>query len=185
MVSACLLSRFSCVALFVTLWTESLQAPLSMGFPRQEYWSGLPCPPPGDLPDPGIRPASLMSLASAGGFFTTNTTWKPKMVSTKHKIILFLQDLPQSLSPCVLWFTCSTWPKITMLLTPPCLLGWTPIPCPTGQLPPPKRSSLAEIPAPSLATNSWLVSHPSPLLAWEPHVGRHPLSCPRLRSYEG
>ena len=45
----------------VTLWTVAHQAPLSMGFSRQKYWSGLPCSPPGDLPDPGIEPASLMS----------------------------------------------------------------------------------------------------------------------------
>ena len=44
--------------LFVILWTVDPQAPLSMGFSRQEYWSGLPCPPPGDLPDPGIKPGS-------------------------------------------------------------------------------------------------------------------------------
>ena len=50
-----LLSCFSCVQLFVTLWTVAGQAPLSMGFFRQEYWSGLLCPPPGDLPDPGIK----------------------------------------------------------------------------------------------------------------------------------
>ena len=50
------------------------QAPLSMGFSRQEYLSGLPCPPPGDLPDPENKPASLMSPALAGGFFTTSTT---------------------------------------------------------------------------------------------------------------
>ena len=54
---------FSRVQLFVTPWTVALQDPLSMGFSRQEYWSGLPCPPPGDLPDPGIEPESLMSLA--------------------------------------------------------------------------------------------------------------------------
>ena len=65
-----LLSRFSPVQLFVTLWTASHQAPLSMGFSRQEHWSGLPCLPPGDLPDPGIEPMSLMSLALAGRFFT-------------------------------------------------------------------------------------------------------------------
>ena len=53
-----LLSCFSRVQLFVTLWTVARQAPLSMGFSRQEYWSGLPCPPPGDLPDPGIQPRS-------------------------------------------------------------------------------------------------------------------------------
>ena len=53
-----LLSRFSCVGLCVTLWTVARQAPLSMEFSRQEYWSGLPCPPPGDPPNPGIEPES-------------------------------------------------------------------------------------------------------------------------------
>jgi len=66
----------SCVQLFATLWTVAHQAPLSMGFSRQEYWRGLPCRPPGDLPDPGINPVSLMSLALAGGFFTTSATWE-------------------------------------------------------------------------------------------------------------
>ena len=66
----------SCVPFCVTLWTVAPQAPLSMGFSRQEYWSGLPCLPPGDLPDPGITPMSLMSLALAGEFFTTSTTWE-------------------------------------------------------------------------------------------------------------
>ena len=51
------LSRFSCVQLFATLCV-AYQAPLSMGFSRQGYWSGLPCPPPGDLPDPEIEPLS-------------------------------------------------------------------------------------------------------------------------------
>ena len=58
-----MLSHFSCVRLFATLWTIAHQAPLSMGFSRQEYWSGLPCPSSGDLPDPGIEPASLVSPA--------------------------------------------------------------------------------------------------------------------------
>ena len=58
------------VQLFVTLWTVACQAPLSMGFSRQEYWSGLPCPPPGDLSDTGIKLASLTSPALAGRFFT-------------------------------------------------------------------------------------------------------------------
>ena len=49
-----MLSRFSCIWLFATLWTAAPQAPLSMGFSRQEHWSGLPCPPPGALPDPGV-----------------------------------------------------------------------------------------------------------------------------------
>ena len=59
---ACVLSRFSHIWLFVTLWTVACQAPLSMGFSRQEYWSVLQCPPPGDLPYPGIKPASLLHL---------------------------------------------------------------------------------------------------------------------------
>ena len=60
----------------MTLWTVAHQGPLSMGFFGQGYWSGLPCPPPGDLPDPGIELASLMSPALAGGFFTTSATWE-------------------------------------------------------------------------------------------------------------
>ena len=60
-----------------TPWTIARQAPLSMGFPKQEYWSGLPFPPPGDLPDPGIKPASPASPALAGGFVTTEPPGKP------------------------------------------------------------------------------------------------------------
>ena len=71
-----MLSCFSHVLLFETLWTEACQAPLSMGFSKQEYWSGLPCPPPGDLPDLGMEPTSLMSSTMAGEFFTTSTTWE-------------------------------------------------------------------------------------------------------------
>ena len=67
------LSRFSRVKLFAARWTIAHQAPLSMGFPRQKDGSGLPFPSPGDLPDPGIKPASLATPALAGRFFTTNT----------------------------------------------------------------------------------------------------------------
>ena len=74
--SMCILSYFIHVRFFGTLWTIAPQAPLSMGFSRQKYWSGLPCPSPGDLPDPGIEPMSLLSPALAGGFFTTNATWE-------------------------------------------------------------------------------------------------------------
>ena len=59
------LSRFSHVLLFVTLWTVARQAPLSMGFSRQEYWNGLPFPPPGDLPDPRIEPMTPTLQASS------------------------------------------------------------------------------------------------------------------------
>ena len=58
-----MLSRVSCVRLFVTPWTVARQVPLPTGFPKQEYWSGLPFPPPRDLSDPGIEPASPMSPA--------------------------------------------------------------------------------------------------------------------------
>ena len=75
-VCVCVLSRFSHIWLFVIPWTVAHQAPLSMGFSRQEYWSGLPYPPPGDLPNPGIEPASLMSPTLADRFFTIRATWE-------------------------------------------------------------------------------------------------------------
>ena len=68
------LSCFSPVPLFATSWTVVHQAPLSMGLSRQEYWTGLPFPPPGDLPDSGTELMSLTSSALAGGFFTTGAT---------------------------------------------------------------------------------------------------------------
>ena len=63
-------SHLSHVQLFVTLWSVVCQAPLSMGFSRQEYWIGLPCPPPGNLPYPGIKSMFSTSPALASGFFT-------------------------------------------------------------------------------------------------------------------
>ena len=68
----CMLSR-----LFGIPWTVAHQTPLSIGFSRQEYWSGLPCPSLGDLLDPGIKPSSLVSSALADRFFTTSATWLP------------------------------------------------------------------------------------------------------------
>ena len=83
------LSRFSHVRLFVILWTADFQASLSMGFSRQEHWNGMPFPPPGDLPNPGIEPAAFTSLVSAGRLFTTKATWEalsrlqgPKILDT-------------------------------------------------------------------------------------------------------
>ena len=67
------------VRLFVTPWTVALQAPLSIGFPRQEYWGGLSFSSPGDLPDPGMEPASLKSSALSVGFFTSSVTWEAAM----------------------------------------------------------------------------------------------------------
>ena len=87
--SACVLSCVSHVWLCVTLWIIALQAPLSMGFSRQEYWSGLPWPSPGDLPDTGIEPLSLMSPALAGKFFTASTTWEASFSSELSSIMFF------------------------------------------------------------------------------------------------
>ena len=70
----CELSCFSCVGFFVILWTVDRQSPLSMGFFRQESWSGLPCPPPGDLLDLGVEP---LSLAEQGDSLPTEPSGKP------------------------------------------------------------------------------------------------------------
>ena len=70
-----MLRCFSCGTFSVTPWTVACQAPRSMGFSRQEYWRGLPFPTPGNLPDPGVEPASL---AMAGWFFTIEPPGKPE-----------------------------------------------------------------------------------------------------------
>ena len=82
------------VQLFATLWTAALQAPLSTGFSRQEYWSELSCPPLGDLPDPRNKPTSLISPELAGRLFTTSTTWEAYMnsiVTTNQKSVIDIQ----------------------------------------------------------------------------------------------
>ena len=66
----------NCVQFFATLWTIAHQDFLSMGFFKQEYWSGLPFPPPGDLPNPGIEPGASASSALAGEFFTASAIWE-------------------------------------------------------------------------------------------------------------
>ena len=73
--SPCMLSPFSRVRLCDRMDCSPPDSSV-MGFSRQEHWSGLPCPPPGDLPDPGIEPTSFMSLDLAGRFLTTGATWE-------------------------------------------------------------------------------------------------------------
>ena len=74
----------------------SPQAPLSMGFPRQDYWSGLPFPPPGDLPNPhGMEPMSLTSPALARGFFIASTTWEPQLTEQMQYILSSSSPLPR------------------------------------------------------------------------------------------
>ena len=93
---ALLLGLLSHVQLFVTLWTVACQAPLSMGFSRQEYWSGLPFPPPGDLSDPGIK---LASPALAGRFFTPKQPGKPDtmlslpLISTRKGVDIIMVEI--------------------------------------------------------------------------------------------
>ena len=97
----CLPSCFSRASLFVTLWTVAHQAPLSVGFSRQEYWSGLLWCPPVDLPDPGTEPASLMSSALAGGFFTTSATWGAQL--TLKSAFYFRRQRHRSLYTGSVW----------------------------------------------------------------------------------
>ena len=79
------------VSVFLTPWTVARQAPLSVGFSRQKYWSALPFPPPGDLPDPGIKPTSLMTPALAGRFFITSTTWE--LHADPNSFVGFIQPI--------------------------------------------------------------------------------------------
>ena len=78
-VYACVLSPFRHVRLFATLWTITHRAPLPIAFSMQEHWRGLPCPPPGNLPNPEIKPMSFASPVLAGRFFTTSATWEAHM----------------------------------------------------------------------------------------------------------
>ena len=93
--SKCTLRSFGHVQLTATPWTEAHQAPLSMGFPSQEYWSGLPCPPPRDLPDLGIELASLSSPTLAGRFFTSSNTWDNLLSGLKIYSVLSENNLIQ------------------------------------------------------------------------------------------
>ena len=83
-VHAYMLSHLSDVQLFPTPWTVARRASLPMEFSKQEYWSELPFPPPGDLPKPGIEPKSFPALAD--GFFTTSATWGEKL-KLSHSVV--------------------------------------------------------------------------------------------------
>ena len=95
------LCLLSCVWLFVTPWTVACQALLSMGFSRQEYWSGWIFPPPGDLPDPGMEPTFLESPAFADGLFTTRAIWEVQEWWQNNMISLQMRNSG---------FTASCWP---------------------------------------------------------------------------
>ena len=91
----CVLSHFSGVRLSGTPWTTAFQPPVCIEFSRQEYWSELPFPTMGDLPDPGNKLEALMSPALAGGFFTTTTTWE----AAETTLVLLYHPPPGSSDP--------------------------------------------------------------------------------------
>ena len=106
MVKDCMLNHFSHVQVFATPWTVAGQAPLSLGFSRQEHRSGLSCPSPGDLPNPGIE-LSSMSPALSDGFFITSTTWEA--------LVKDWIDYKKITTACI------NWPDLIRLT----LTGWT------------------------------------------------------------
>ena len=109
----CVLTQL-CLTLHNPMGTAAHQAPLSMGFPRKEYWSGLPFPFSADLPDLGTKPGSLTSPALAGGFFTTSATWE----APNNYIPLKLKKKERKNSncdsgvPCVLTQRCSSYQSV-------------------------------------------------------------------------
>ena len=110
-IPACMLSCFSCVWLCQILWTVAHQAPLFMGFSKQEYLSRWPCLSSGDLPSPVIEPISLTSPALAGRFFTTSSTWEdPCIIHLPLKICCWKASASAQISSSrPLWwsFRCS------------------------------------------------------------------------------
>ena len=118
---ACL-SPFSRVWLFVTPWTIAHQPPPSAEFSRQEYWSGLSCPLPGDFLNPGIEPTSLGSSALADGFFTTGATWEaPGCFWSKTPQVISLVNLSRS-KACHPGVHDPILPDLYSCCRPPCLL---------------------------------------------------------------
>ena len=112
-----MLSHFSHVQLFATPWTVACQAPLSIGFSKQEYWSALPCPPPGYLPDPGIKPISPVSPALQADSLLTEPPGKlPGWLTTSQRVL----RLPHRReSPCKWqapprWWTQAFWAPCTL-----------------------------------------------------------------------
>ena len=108
MVCVCVPPHFTCVWLCTTPWAVAHQASLFMGFSRQEYWSGLPVPSPGDLTDPGVELASLVSPALADAFFTTSVSWEAQpckcvnpYLPVPPTLLSSLVSIHRSLCPCL------------------------------------------------------------------------------------
>jgi len=117
---SCECCRFSCVHFFVTLWPVALQAPLSLAFSRQEQWSGLPCPLPGDPSNPGMEPASLMSPVLVGRFFITSATWEApvKVISSVQSLSLVrLFVTPWTAARQASLSITNSWSLLTLMLS--------------------------------------------------------------------
>ena len=131
-----MLSRFSHVQLFAIPQTVAHQAPLFIEFCRQEYWSELPCPPPGDLPNPGIEPVSLTQPALAGGFFTTSATWEaPKIV------VLMLSHVQLFVTP----WTVAHQAPLSMGIFQARILEWVSMPSSMGSSQPRDQTHVSPI----------------------------------------
>ena len=119
-INCAVLSHFSRVWIFATPWTIALQAPLSMGFSRKEYWSGMPCPPAGDHPDPGIEPVSPMSPALQKDSLPLSNWGSP------HKPICSINKWPEGKSIFFQnshFFHCPTRSKNWKLVYNPCRMS--------------------------------------------------------------
>ena len=136
-----MLSCFRCVRFYATLWTADCQAPLSMGFPRQEYWSGSPCPSLGNLPDLRIEPTSVTSPLLAGRFFTTSITWEaPYMYNILFihssvdwhlgcfHVLAIVNNATVNIGARVYSSRCAVWLKYSPEAPHPCL-KWVWEPC--------------------------------------------------------
>ena len=188
--SLCILSHFRRVWPFVTTWTVACQTSLSMGFSREEYWNGLPCPPPGDLLDPGIEPASLMSLALADKFFTTSTTWEAPwdviLLCYRYFLVTISQwrlkkpqgddnacvnvNIGGGIGMCILscvWLFATPWLEPTSLLCQwdfPWQKYWSGLPFPSpGCLPNPRIKPTSPV-SPALAGRFFTTEPPGSLL---------------------
>ena len=112
-----MLSHFSCVWLCVTLWTAACQASLSVGFSRQEYCSGLLCPPPGDLPDLGVEPASLRSnLHWQVVSLPLVHTWEAPLCIITYSLLADMKLTQEHIFSWLLW-GCQSWLKVSQYTT--------------------------------------------------------------------
>ena len=118
----CVLSH---VRLFAIPWTVAHQAPLSIGSPGQEYWSGLPCPPPGSLSDPGTKPSCPMSPALASRFLTTSTTQEAPTILISTNQLINLHLLSNSINLSIFHF--SDCPNIYVSADSPTFLSTNPL----------------------------------------------------------